>query len=525
MTKRKNAERRLSFALRPEHCASLVAQLGQAGAHWTAETKILSLYLDTPDGVMGKLGFGFGVRRRGDTTLNDSREALRRFARNLPMQNGWTTFRHALSVAAPTDARKIQNVLRSSEVRRRLTVVFQSEAKRSFWSWPIVGENADITLEQARMVNGATAELALVTLVYPSGLSSPIHAFLAAISAKVPLRMTGETLALGAYRLAGHREIALPSFFLPRLHPDMAAGEAFQAIARAALDQFLLAKLRVQLWRDSEGVHQSRVALRRLSAAISLFSSLVSGDDLRNLKQGLRRSKEALRAARDLDVRLHDLAALASKNPELPSQSVRKLLAARRKKAYDLAVAALDSPQEEVLLRRLVEWIDTGDWTRDTKRSTKRAEPLSAFVQRTFGKLTRKLYRRCGELEDVSDEDRHRTRIKVKNLRYGAEFLDDLVNRASRNGSRKRHHAFVSALKHLQTFLGEENDARTAHDYFAGLTSDKDSSSANAEAVHAGTAIASYIKPSDPKTFHKMAAKLRRQLSDAKPTWEDLVRN
>ncbi len=105
----------LAFSLEPGDCEKLIAQLGIAGARWTAETKVLSLYLDTPESAIGKLGFAYGIRRRGDATLNDTQQALDRFMRGLPGEKGWTTFRHAMSVAAPPDARKLQRPPACSE--------------------------------------------------------------------------------------------------------------------------------------------------------------------------------------------------------------------------------------------------------------------------------------------------------------------------------------------------------------------------------------------------------------------------
>ena len=216
----KGSEKTLRFALDPGDCELLLARLSKAGAHWTAETKLLSLYLDTPDSAIGKLGFGFGVRRRGDVTLNDTKEALRRFARSQPGAGGWSTFRHALSVAAPTDARELQKLLRGPNARQNLKLVFQSEAQHSFWSLPFGGD-AGLALEQANIANGIHTRLASLTLIYPDAAASLALGFIATLGKSVPLRLTGETLALTAYQTAGYRDVASPAAVTPRLTADM----------------------------------------------------------------------------------------------------------------------------------------------------------------------------------------------------------------------------------------------------------------------------------------------------------------
>jgi triphosphatase len=516
-------DRHISFAIDPANCPALVAELGKSGAHWTADTKQLSLYVDTPQSAIGKLGFGFGIRRRGDATLNDMRAALRRFARGLPGQNGWTTFRHALSVVAPPDARQLQRLLRADGVHQTLGSIFQIEAQRSFWSLPLGADRAHLTLEQADVTHGVKTRLARFTLTCSANLAGASFAFLAKLSQTVPLRMTGETAALEVYHAVGRREVAQPGAIVPRLTSEMSAGAAFQAIAHAAIDHFLLAEARVRAFHECEAVHQSRVALRRFSAALRLFSPVVEGDGADSVKQALRPIKNVLRTARDLDVRLGEVAALGARNPSLPTEPVSNLLTARREQAYDALVTALDAPETAALLLQLVGWIEAGDWTHDEARAKKRDMPINDFVQRRFNKLIEKFHDRCAGLERARDEERHRTRIQAKNLRYGVEFFDSLIRAARGKGVRKHQREFVSALKHLQAFLGEENDALAAQHYFANLSQNHAAKSANRTAIAAGKTLAAHINPVTYNEFGKAIRKTRRQLFDIKPFWADLA--
>jgi triphosphatase len=204
---------------------------------------------------------------------------------------------------------------------------------------------------------------------------------------------------------------------------------------------------------------------------------------------------------------------------------VCKLLEARREKAYDALVAALDAPAVDDLLLRLVQWIEAGDWTHDAARTRARAEPMTAFVQRKFSKLIEKFGHRCEALEQASFRERHRTRIQAKNLRYGVEFLDNLVRIIDRKSLRKQQRALIAALKQMQTFLGEENDVLMAHSYFAGLGQDQDLVPADAAAVAAGAALAARLSPSGKRKFHKTVAKARASLADVKPFWLDLAKS
>ena len=155
------SERSLAFSLDPSDCEKLVAQLGIAGARWTAETKVLSLYLDTPESAIGKLGFAYGIRRRGDATLNDAQQALRSFHAWFAGTKGLDDI-PACDVCRGADPMRgnCKALLRAANTKQQLQVAFQSETKRSFWSLPVAGGHAGMVLEQAAVAGMGDTRLA-----------------------------------------------------------------------------------------------------------------------------------------------------------------------------------------------------------------------------------------------------------------------------------------------------------------------------------------------------------------------------
>src|SRR5262249_15922848 len=85
------------------------------------------------------------------------------------------------------------------------------------------------------------------------------------------------------------------------LDPDQSAGDAFARIGMSCLQQFT-ANGRAVIEGEAEGVHQMRVGLRRLRAAISLFGDVVRDSEVEEVKNGLRWLTGELAPARDLDV-------------------------------------------------------------------------------------------------------------------------------------------------------------------------------------------------------------------------------
>ena len=96
----------------------------------------------------------------------------------------------------------------------------------------------------------------------------------------------------------------------------MPAGEAFRAIARNCLRQ-IIANEPVMCAGRAEGLHQMRIGLRRLRAAIAIFADVVGDEDQKKIKSELKWITQELGPARDLDVFAADvLEPLRASHPE-----------------------------------------------------------------------------------------------------------------------------------------------------------------------------------------------------------------
>lgn len=93
-----------------------------------------------------------------------------------------------------------------------------------------------------------------------------------------------------------------------QLSPQARAGEAFQAIARHCLRQFIANKAAV-LAGDAEALHGMRIALRRRRTALRVFSAVVGNRDPGRIKSELRWISRELGPARDVDVFIADVVA------------------------------------------------------------------------------------------------------------------------------------------------------------------------------------------------------------------------
>src|SRR5262249_46392297 len=210
------------------------------------------------------------------------------------------------------------------------------------------------------------------------------------------------------------------------LGPDTSAGSAFQTIATASLHQ-LASNQTLMLDGDPEALHQMRVALRRLRAAISLFSDMLHDPQTHALKAEFKWITGELGPARELDVFLKRVVAPnADRNPRGPGVIVLvRELQQQREDAFSRASAAVDSPRFRNLVLDTAAWIESGDWTRnpDKRPGAVRDGPIADAAAEQLRRRWNAILQRGERLDTLDPQRRHKLRIQVKKLRYAAEFF------------------------------------------------------------------------------------------------------
>ncbi|TCO58580.1 CHAD domain-containing protein [Actinocrispum wychmicini] len=198
---------------------------------------------------------------------------------------------------------------------------------------------------------------------------------------------------------------------------------------------------------DPEDLHQMRVAVRRLRAAINAEGAGL-GDAAEHLQTELKWLGNVLGPVRDLDVQLDRLRAEAALFEDDERAAVERLLAgliAERKTARRRMLAALRSKRYTALLAALAAAANSEPGATNSKRAT----AMTDVILKPYRKL-RKAVAALGE--DPPDDDLHALRIKGKRLRYAAE----LVGRPAND--------LVKATKGFQEVLGEHQDAAVAEE-------------------------------------------------------------
>jgi inorganic triphosphatase YgiF len=234
------------------------------------------------------------------------------------------------------------------------------------------------------------------------------------------------------------------------LSPEMDVAGGFQAIAWNCLSQLLGNYRQVIADGAPDAVHQSRVAIRRLRAAFSLFANALAHERLAVFRAEWKAAASALGPARDLHV-LIERAEAAARDSGSDAEAMLNRLREERAAATGQAQSLLSGKAFQHLLLSFALWLEQGEWC-----APGAARPLADFAAKELSRRRRKLVA-VDPLETLSDDALHALRIKGKKLRYAAEFFGALFPDAA-----KERREFAKAMGKLQDCLGSVHDAAVA---------------------------------------------------------------
>jgi CHAD domain-containing protein len=210
---------------------------------------------------------------------------------------------------------------------------------------------------------------------------------------------------------------------------------------------------------DGTGVHQARVASRRLREAVPVLAADVKGSRKGNARRKIRRLTQALGQVRELDVTLALLDDMAQREtfPRAALEDVRGRVITAREEGRALMLKRLEKIRLDKLDRRLELVADALD-----------AERANAWRQ----VLARRLLKRAKRLANAIDHaghiyapDRlHDVRIALKKLRYAMEL-------AAEAGWRDAARQLVT-LKRAQVTLGRLHDLQVLQTHVSAVQAD-----------------------------------------------------
>ncbi len=327
-----------------------------------------------------------------------------------------------------------------------------------------------------------------------------------------PIRIEPRSKSERGYRLREGVAVAPPVVHAAPvvLDPMMSVEAALQEIGRACLAH-LLHNEAAALEKQPEGVHQMRVAVRRMLSAISSFKQLLPGADRRWISNELRWLVDVLGSARNLDVFAIELLQPAREalTDEAGVADLAAALDEARWAAYDRVAQAINSERHAAEMLRLSHWFEARAWCKGSAEAgALLAAPIGDLAPRLLDRRWRNLRKRGKGFRRLTARQRHKLRIAAKKLRYTIELLGNLFDHDAL-------HPLVTRLKRLQDELGYANDLHVAHDLLPELS---DRAMARNVVASAGARVLEWHEKGLARDERKLRKRLRR-LNHAAPFW------
>ena len=396
---------------------------------------------------------------------------------------------------------------------------FATEVTRTIFAIePLPGTEIEAAVDEGEIravANGRAEPISEVELELKDGDAAALYDLAAQLLEAAPLRIETRSKSERGYGLVECGDAATRAIHAEPviLDADMTVEAALQNIGRSCLAQ-LLRNAPAVLSAQPEGVHQMRVAVRRLRSAISSLKKILPQEDLEWVTGELRWLGGTLGPARNLDVFAAELLPAARTGvPDEPGwDDLSAALDRLRDAAYDQIKKAVLSQRYTAGMLRLLRWFEAAGWRRHSASDEPdpMTSPIGGIAPGLLDRRRRKVRQRGKGFASLLPPERHKLRIAVKKLRYTIELFGSLFDK---DGLER----FVGRLKRVQGDLGYANDVRVAHEFVTELFARIEPRS---PAAHAWVAV---LEAHDQLLANgeRQLRRHRRRLNDVAPFWRD----
>ncbi len=270
-------------------------------------------------------------------------------------------------------------------------------------------------------------------------------------------------------RTKGERGYALAN----ALGPKSVKGELVQLPKKANVEQALELVLRHCLAHivanepalvetaDEEALHQMRVGLRRLRAALAVFSPVLDKSMMQEMNAKARTLAGLLGAARDYDVFRGELVAPLKESGDESIKVLDRAATMEQINAWDAGLRAVSSTEFTRTCLSLALYIEEKSWRKraeqDPTMAMMLAMPAQKFAERALTKRLKKAKSLGENIDHLKLSERHELRKRLKSLKYAVGFFASLYQK-------KPVTKQIKKLSALQDVFGSLNDLAVAEE-------------------------------------------------------------
>lgn len=448
---------------------------------------LTNLYYDTPALDLRRRGIALRLRAQGKFWLQSVKCAGNR-AGGLSARPEWETpYSGHFDFAAIDDA-KVRDWLARPKIANRIAPIFETNFQRTAWTFELVrGTRIELAFDRGWIAaDGQREVISEVEIELLEGNPAELFALAQALAARIPLVPAPLSKADRGYRLFERTPVApCRAVPVPLTATDTPVA-AFRTIALACLDHLQRNHAGAIDSDDPEYIHQMRVAVRRLRAALRLFRPLLPAGFVPHLLPALRDLMRTLGAARDYDVLLAEITGpvLRALPDEPRLAALNGIITERRFAIRREAQSRLAAPHYGLVVLQMLATLhelDENDrfgagpsqadlppvggsepgvqaWgahATDTGERVPAPPSLLDFAHDRLRRLRKKALVLAAQARVDAPETLHALRIGIKRLRYALDFFAPLA-------AKKSMQRLLAQLAALQDTLGQINDLANA---------------------------------------------------------------
>jgi triphosphatase len=326
----------------------------------------------------------------------------------------------------------------------------------------------EVAFDDGGIITGQSrVPLTEIELELKSGIEPDLYDLALQCAQSLPLRLDFVSKGEKGFRTSGKAGAASVKAEAIRLRRRARIDEAATAILSNTLAHFVANWAAFRDIEHPESIHQMRVALRRMRTGLLMFERVRPLPEFDFLRTEAKRISSALGLARECDAfcETANRGPLSQNNCQVNCEALLAAVKGWRIGAYRSVVALIDNRsttvfvlQAQRLLARMAQWNGLPDAGMNPALS------IQKFAKHTLDKLVARVLKRGQDFPNLTDEARHRLRISLKKLRYGAEFFGSLFDRP------RKLRSYIDRVSALQDMLGSQNDAVMAKHFLEKLS-------------------------------------------------------
>ncbi|MCH7336896.1 CYTH and CHAD domain-containing protein [Acinetobacter sp. NIPH 2699] len=435
----------LKFQLPVSKKKSVLQALNKQNAQ---KIRLQAKYYDTADRLLAKNHVAIRLRQEGEhwvqTFKAASKNHLQRIEEDIHL--GQCEQEPELDLSLYQHNQTVQDILRDilGDDARDLFLQFQTDVERTFHLFEFQGSQIEVCLDDGEIrTPDRQAKICEVEFELKQGSARDLIIFSNHLVEKYQLWLDVRSKAERGNLLAMGKKVSPATKAKTlQLKPAFSAEQAIKLIIENSLNQILPnAAAIADGVAEADHIHQARVGLRRLRSALKHFSHWSAQIDP-TWESELAEIFRALGQSRDNDAIQDSVIPLIKEvcDFDFPFNSqtttnVTKLMGNTKTTQLFLSLLSFTYSENE--------------------SKTK----LKKQVTKSLTKLYQKILKDAAQFSDLPVEQQHRTRKRVKQLRYCIDFISGLY-------PEKELRQFLSKLQPIQEYLGFYNDLFVAEQIF-----------------------------------------------------------